>query len=127
MTHSILASFDPFATHPFTNGSGLVPEPPMPSQYPILIPSPRNRSRLPSAFPASSLDTSASSSSPPAGSPQTPPHVKAPEPRRILSSNSQPSVTRPIFVPFRQETSSPDLVLKKKSPPKNPSIPDARR
>ncbi|KAJ7582850.1 hypothetical protein C8J56DRAFT_233348 [Mycena floridula] len=34
---SPLASFNPFAEHPFTNNSGLMPAPPQPSQYPTAI------------------------------------------------------------------------------------------
>lgn len=35
-------SFDPFATHPFTNNSGVMPLPPPPSKYPYPLPSPHN-------------------------------------------------------------------------------------
>ncbi|KAG6919952.1 hypothetical protein DXG01_013301 [Tephrocybe rancida] len=110
MTHSILGSFDPFATHPFTNGSGVIPAPPMPSQYPIPIQSPRTHSTYPA------YSSPGGPSPPPAGTLQTPPQIKAPRPQRLPSPPSQSSVTRPIFVPFRQETSSPDLVLRKKAP-----------
>ena len=39
MSHSVLASFDPLAVHPFTNTSGLLPKPTPPSQYPRSLPS----------------------------------------------------------------------------------------
>ena len=116
-SHSqILNSFDPHAIHPFTNGSGLVPQPPQPSQYPIPIPSPRR----PSAFsPTYSQFHDDAPPSPPlspnfsvfSNSPSSP--VIAPRP---MSSSPSRSPCQPIFVPFRQDTSSPDLILKKKVP-----------
>ncbi|EKM83022.1 hypothetical protein AGABI1DRAFT_125499 [Agaricus bisporus var. burnettii JB137-S8] len=116
----ILESFDPFATHPFTNGSGLIPQPPKPSQYPIPIPSPRQSSSYSPCREGGSNPASASStSSMTSGSPSSPP--TAPQPRRHPASTSLPrfstsSSHQPIFVPFRKETSSPDLVLRKKVP-----------
>ncbi|RDB24107.1 hypothetical protein Hypma_008726 [Hypsizygus marmoreus] len=123
MPHSdpLLDSFDPLATHPFTNNSGLAPDPPMPSQYSIPIPSPRIPTHLPTF--SSSPGTSSSPSSQPSTSPDT--RLKAPQPRRITAPpTSRSSVARPIFIPFRQETSSPDLVLRKKSPSKTYMLPD---
>ena len=108
----LLNSFDPLATHPFTNNSGLAPRPPQPSKYPNPTPSPSHQSHFPATFPTSPAQ-SASPSSPPAA--QSP--LKSPQPRRREpgSPRTLHSPTRPIFVPFRQETSSPELVLKKKS------------
>lgn len=120
----LLKSFDPFATHPFTNGSGLQPQPPKPSQYPIPIPSPRR----PSAFlptysqyygnsTQSPSSSTSSESSMPSKSPPFPIH--APQPRQgplvPNPSTSPASPPQPIFVPFRKDTSSPELVLKKKA------------
>lgn len=117
----ILESFDPFATHPFTNGSGLMPRPPKPSQYPIPIPSPRQTSTFSSSYspPTSQSASTSPTSSMTSCSPSSPP--TAPQPRRHPTSTSPPrfptsSSQQPIFVPFRKETSSPDLVLKRKVP-----------
>ncbi|KAF8894693.1 hypothetical protein BD779DRAFT_1783321 [Infundibulicybe gibba] len=110
----LLASFDPFATHPFTNNSGVLAQPPRPSQYPIPIPSPHHRqNHFPTSF-------STSPSSPTNNQGVSPP-VKSPQPRRTQASSppkAASSPPQPIFVPFRQATSSPDLILKKKSPTK---------
>lgn len=35
---TLLEGFDPFATHPFTNGSGVIPPPHQPSQYSFPVP-----------------------------------------------------------------------------------------
>lgn len=105
----LLDSFDPFATHPFTNNSGLAPRPPQPSQYPASPPQKHN-------FPS---PQSAPSSSPPATQNHSP--VKAPQPRIPPPGSPNTSNSpRPIFVPFKQERSSPDLgdIVKKKSQPK---------
>ncbi|KAG6831189.1 hypothetical protein H0H92_012329 [Tricholoma furcatifolium] len=123
MSNPVLNSFDPFALHPFTNGSGVLPPPPKPSQYPILIPSPRIDTS--SYSPTSPGGTSASPSSLPSpGSPQTPPQLKIPQPR--YSQSPPTSAIQPIFVPFRHETSSPDLVLRKK-PTSSSSFTDSYR
>ncbi|TFK55212.1 hypothetical protein OE88DRAFT_1732470 [Heliocybe sulcata] len=110
MSNPVLASFDPFAVHPFTSNKGLAPKPPQPTGFPAPIPnSMLNHS---AAAPASP------SSSPPSSSSQTPIH--APRPRRANSPGSPPA--RPqahgVFVPFRPEQSSPDLpdILLKKKP-----------
>ncbi|KAF8959079.1 hypothetical protein BDZ97DRAFT_1610119, partial [Flammula alnicola] len=123
----LLDSFDPFATHPFTNNSGVVAQPPMPSIYPLLVPSSfvqstgentySNLATLTSPIPISrSTKSSTQNSSSPMHSPQ---------PQRYHSPSSSPttptSPTRHVFVPFRKDTSSPDLVLKKKSPSYNNS------
>ncbi|KAI8998995.1 hypothetical protein BD414DRAFT_476652 [Trametes punicea] len=102
MSNSVLASFDPLATHPFTNNSGLLPKPAPPSHYPHPHPSPSK------AAPASN------------GASQGPiilTTVHAPQPKRASPSKSSSSGPKPIFVPFRPERSSPDLediLLKKK-------------
>ncbi|KAF8162948.1 hypothetical protein B0H34DRAFT_693524 [Crassisporium funariophilum] len=132
MAHSPLQSFDPFATHPFTNNSGLAPQPPLPSPYPVPIPSPHRQSSRSTGYPkypdlstSSSSTSSVSSTSSIYSSSSTQktltPHSPIPL-RRDQQLSSSPkmasSPTRPIFVPFRQETSSPDLVLKNKSSPR---------
>ncbi|KAL9714785.1 hypothetical protein Ac2012v2_001445 [Leucoagaricus gongylophorus] len=116
-SHSqILNSFDPHAIHPFTNGSGLVPQPPKPSQYPIPIPSPRRPSAFSPTYSQYYDDYTQSSPSSLNSSvfsnfPSSPSHTPRP-----MSSSPSRSPYQPIFVPFRQDTSSPDLVLKKKAP-----------
>ncbi|KAI0648247.1 hypothetical protein C8Q79DRAFT_954503 [Trametes meyenii] len=100
MSNSVLASFDPLATHPFTNNSGLLPKPAAPSQYPH-------------ASPAKHPHNSASQG--PIILTTTPLH--APQPKRTSPMKSNSSAPKPIFVPFRPERSSPDLediLLKKK-------------
>ncbi|KAH8108171.1 hypothetical protein BXZ70DRAFT_43669 [Cristinia sonorae] len=103
MSHSVLASFDPLATHPFTNNSGLMPKPTPPSQYPLPIPS-----------------SAKASSAPSAPSKQNVLPVYAPQPKPAGQQRLSPGKTNtkgPIFVPFRPERSSPDLddiLLKKK-------------
>ena len=91
MTHSVLSSFDPLATHPFTNNSGLLPKPAAPSKYPLPIPTSRT-----------SAQTSSSS---------TPIHAPQPSrsPPTSRSTKSNAGTRGPIFVPFRPERSSPDL------------------
>ncbi|KAF9533442.1 hypothetical protein CPB83DRAFT_845268 [Crepidotus variabilis] len=138
MAHtSPLGSFDPFATHPFTNGSGLTQRPPLPTSYPVPIPSSHVRnyhgnSTRHDGYPAlsSSSDSTSSfnsfSSSPSSSHDTTPIHSPLPS-RPILGSPASSSLssspapsnpsTRQIFVPFRKDASSPDLVLKKRSPP----------
>ncbi|PIL30512.1 hypothetical protein GSI_07212 [Ganoderma sinense ZZ0214-1] len=105
MSNTVLSSFDPLATHPFTNNSGLLPKPVAPSQYPRHVPSSK---ALPHAHT-------------PAQGPiiltTTPMH--APQPKRALpaKTSSHSSAPKPIFVPFRPERGSPDLediLLKKK-------------
>ncbi len=104
MSNTGLSSFDPHATHPFTNNSGLLPKPAAPSQYPHPIPSSK-------ALPYGHA---------PAQGPiilTTPVH--APQPKRALplKTSSHSSAPKPIFVPFRPERGSPDLediLLKKK-------------
>jgi len=95
-----LRSFDPFAIHPFTNSSGVIPPPPLPSQYPTHTPSVNMHSYTVQGTPSS----------------QPPSPLYAPQPRHVMTSPSTPSMAKPIFVPFRKDSASPDLVLKKKSP-----------
>ncbi|KAF8803506.1 hypothetical protein BYT27DRAFT_7259966 [Phlegmacium glaucopus] len=106
----LLDSFDPFATHPFTNNSGLTPPPPLPSLYPSSIHSqliPASSSSIQTVNLVSlSLNTSPLAS---------PPLQKQPVP--LSSPVATPSRSPPIFVPYRRDTSSPDLVLKKKTIP----------
>lgn len=93
-TMSNLSSFNPFATHSFTNNSGLAPQPPKPSKYPHPIPSPPH------------LVAPQTLSQP----------MKSPQPQRGGSRNAP---TKPIFVPFRQDNSSPelgDILSKNRSP-----------
>lgn len=107
MSQSILATFDPLATHPFTNGSGLLPKPAQPSKYPRPVP-PVLRAGVP----------------PPAQQPAQRPtdpsknaaSIHSPQPKRSTPKPS-PNTRGPIFVPFRPERSSPDLddiLLRKK-------------
>jgi len=99
------ASFDPFATHPFTNNSGVPPQPPQPYPYPRPIPSGQLSHGHPAAYtpPApSSLPTA-----------KTPAPLHAPQPHR----GPQPGSRQHVFEPFRVDRSSPDLkdVLAKKN------------
>lgn len=108
MSSSVFSKFDPLATHPFTNNSGLMPKPAAPSQYPHAIPTAAK------AIPGSeSVNLRA-----PAPASSTPSAVRAPQPKRASSNyHSSSSGARPIFVPFRPERSSPeldDILLKKK-------------
>ncbi|KAK0483445.1 hypothetical protein IW261DRAFT_951604 [Armillaria novae-zelandiae] len=94
MARSLLDSFDPFAVHPFTNSSVTLPQAPMPSQY--------------YSQPTSSVATA-------------PIQIMAPSPKRpVVQTKASPSSTRPVFTPFRMDTSSPDLVLKSKASPSSP-------
>ncbi|KAK7689132.1 hypothetical protein QCA50_007823 [Cerrena zonata] len=98
MTHSVLSSFDPLATHPFTNNSGLLPKPAAPSKYPLPLHTARSNAQATSA----------------------PIPIHAPQPSRTTPSKNSKSSggTRgPIFVPYRPERSSPeleDILLRKK-------------
>ncbi|TBU29040.1 hypothetical protein BD311DRAFT_302649 [Dichomitus squalens] len=109
MSNSVLSSFNPLATHPFTNNSGLMPKPAAPSQFPHPLPSSSK------AMPGNH----ASAQGPILVT--TPAHLHAPQPKRASppkpSSHSHSSGPKPIFVPFRPERSSPeleDILLKKK-------------
>ncbi|KAI0928036.1 hypothetical protein AcV5_005730 [Taiwanofungus camphoratus] len=106
MSQPVFSSFDPLATHPFTNNSGLMPKPTPPSQVPHPIPSPLRA-------------LSGGSSLTPGQIPSLPAHsMHAPQPKRAPSgSKASSGAPRPIFVPFRPERSSPeldDILLKKK-------------
>ncbi|KAI0071812.1 hypothetical protein K474DRAFT_1686901 [Panus rudis PR-1116 ss-1] len=111
MTHTVLSSFDPLATHPFTNNSGLLPKPIPPSQYPHHVPS---STSMTNSSPSTTSQTKRQQQQQ-----QVPLH--APKPSRASGSPAKPTSTSrqraPIFVPFRPERSSPDLediLLKKK-------------
>ncbi|CCM03692.1 uncharacterized protein FIBRA_05837 [Fibroporia radiculosa] len=109
MSHSTLPSFDPLATHPFTNNSGLLPKPAPPSQFPHPIPPPIDL-RTAGSMHTLTQGQLSNLSAPP---------FHAPQPKRPSkpSSKSSSNGPRPIFVPFRQERSSPeldDILLKKK-------------
>ena len=104
MSNSVLSSFDPLATHPFTNNSGLLPKPAAPSQYPHPHPSP-----------SKAVPTANGASQGPIILTTAPVH--APQPKRAPAQKSSSSGPKPIFVPFRPERSSPeleDILLKKK-------------
>ncbi|KZV71773.1 hypothetical protein PENSPDRAFT_391653 [Peniophora sp. CONT] len=94
-SQSPLASFDPFAAHPFTNTSGLMARPPPPSPYGV-----------PSSFRAGSA-TSSQIMSPPPPTPRTP---LTPPPRKRDTG---------VFVPFtpdRQPTPELEDILIKRRP-----------
>ena len=100
MSNSVLSSFDPLATHPFTNNSAVLPKPAAPSQFAHPVPA--------------SAKTSQGTQGPIILA-TTP--VYAPQPKRPSPAKSGPSGHKPIFVPFRPERSSPELeeiLLKKK-------------
>ncbi|KDR81786.1 hypothetical protein GALMADRAFT_239979 [Galerina marginata CBS 339.88] len=121
----LLESFDPFATHPFTNGSGVTPQPPPPSVYAVPIPSTNTYRRYYmealSQYPQ--LSTSASSITSTRSTESSPPRLHSPRPQRrspaLTSSKTTPASPQQIFVPCRKHTSSPDLVLKKRLPTSN--------
>ena len=85
------SSFDPLATHPFTNNSGLLPKPAAPSMFP-------HPAALKSSYAAA--PTHMHAPQPQAGS------RRAPAPAHAHAQNHGP---RPVFVPFRPERSSPEL------------------
>ncbi|KZT74010.1 hypothetical protein DAEQUDRAFT_284947 [Daedalea quercina L-15889] len=103
-TRTAFTSFDPLATHPFTNNSGLLPKPAAPSQFPHPIPAPLKADAATVLVPS------------------TPHSIRAPQPRKApspskSSAHSTSGGPKPIFVPFRPERSSPeldDILLKKK-------------
>lgn len=113
MSQIVPSSFDPFATHPFTNNSGIPPQAPQPYPYPRPIPSAHQQQQQanagkPNPAQASSLPTA-----------QTPMTMHAPQPQRARpNATGTPAQTRqPVFEPFKLDRSSPDLkdVLAKKS------------
>lgn len=108
-------SFNPFAIHSFTNGSGLMPRPQLPPSHPVFIPSSHLRTYhphaiSPEAYPPSDSSSVASTDSNPSSRTSTPIH----SPKVCPSSTVPPP--RQIFVPFRKEAATPDLVLKKRLP-----------
>lgn len=108
MSPSVFSTFDPLATHPFTNNSGLLPKPAAPSQYPHAIPS--SSKTIPANEPVNIRAHAPAPSSSSA--------MYAPQPKRASSkSHSSAGGAGPIFVPFRPERSSPeldDILLRKK-------------
>ncbi|OCH90302.1 hypothetical protein OBBRIDRAFT_812793 [Obba rivulosa] len=103
MSQPSLTSFDPLATHPFTNNSGLLPKPTAPSRFPRPIP------------PAAKTVHADPSRAP---APRTAAPIQSPAPKRgAPSAKPGSSAAKPIFTPFRPERSSPDLddiLLKKR-------------
>jgi len=123
MTRSpLLDSFDPFATHPFTNNSGLTPPPPLPSLYPSIhsqttldiIPTSSSSTQTVNSLSSSLNIQNSPSSSPNIQNTPSFPHLQKQPVPLPSSSPATPSRSPPIFVPYRRDTSSPDLVLKKK-------------
>ena len=123
MSNSVLSSFDPLATHPFTNNSAVLPKPAAPSQYPHHVPA-SSKSVHSAAHPHPHAHPHAHAQGPIILATTPAPahghgHVHAPQPKRAAApakagSSSGP---KPIFVPFRPDRSSPDLediLLKKK-------------
>lgn len=114
---SALKYFDPFATHPFTNNNAVesFPTPANPSKYPRPIPSSVNQYTAGTPAHMQTPRQSSSTSKP----------IHCPEPRRpiALASPQQSSTStnqrypKPIFTPFQQDRSSPELeeiLLRKK-------------
>ncbi|PPR04981.1 hypothetical protein CVT24_010439 [Panaeolus cyanescens] len=116
MVHSsALDSFDPFAVHPFTNGSGVIPQPPPPSRYPAPIPAFHSKPYYMTNQPAyPDLSTSASSSnlstSPTSSTSSSVPN----SPPQMFSST--PSTSR-SFNP--KDGTSPSALMKKDSTPRS--------
>ncbi|KAI0318349.1 hypothetical protein OF83DRAFT_1171183 [Amylostereum chailletii] len=110
---SLLASFDPFAAHPFTNTNGVMPSPPMPSKYPRPIPHAHSTFAHAPTHP-SSLPTSQSMTSPAAPHP----HHASPSPSSPTSSGHHPTTSsKGIFVMYTPDRrATPDLedILSKK-------------
>lgn len=109
MSSAPLNSFNPFAVHPFTNSSGLPPQPARPSQYPLHIPASMtassrasNASHSPSSTPSSS----------PVGTPTGAPVAR----RTSTSSQTGSGSARPIFETFVPDSPEPELgdILKHK-------------
>ena len=108
-----LHNFDPFAVHPFTNCAANQDESPM--QY-------RTHPAYPYGPSFSNFNTPPHALAPPQG----PPPANAPTsnmPRSPPYNYSSPQKTTGIFVPFRKDTSSPELgdVLKNKNMTTNSS------
>jgi len=91
MTETLPGSFDPFAVHAFTNSSGLIPNPPEPSQYPLPI--------SPLIY-----HTAARSSSAPHPVP-----LQIPQPFAPIASRNASNTSKPIFELFTPERASPEL------------------
>ncbi|KAI0060808.1 hypothetical protein BV25DRAFT_1839389 [Artomyces pyxidatus] len=118
MSQSPLASFDPFAPHPFTNiNNGFIAMPPPPSQYPRPIPSTHAppypyHPTSPSSLPGSHNTT-------PLAAPK-PQYASSPPSSSASSTSSTPHAkhaSKGIFVTFKPDgRSTPDLedILAKK-------------
>jgi hypothetical protein len=107
---STLASFNPHAIHPFTNNNALdrFPPPTKPSKYP-------------QPFSSSAQYTTPAHMQAPRQQSSTPNIIHSPEPRRAVPQQSSNASRRrcpePIFIPFHQDRSSPELeeiLLRKK-------------
>lgn len=99
---SPLASFDPFAVHPFTNNSSAPRNLQQPSQYPAFVTS--------QSF--ASAATHSPNSSPPTTPTGTPgaPAMHAPSPRRTTPKDSAAAPRPHVFEPFRHDgRQSPEL------------------
>ncbi|KAF9036671.1 hypothetical protein BJ165DRAFT_1408757 [Panaeolus papilionaceus] len=113
MVHSALDSFDPFAVHPFTNGSGVIPQPPPPSRYPAPIPTLHSKPYYMNNQPAyPDLSTSASSVSTLSTSPSSSISSSVPNSPPQLFSSSPPTASR-AFNP--KDGTSPNTLVKKDS------------
>lgn len=124
MANKTLSSFDPFATHPFTNNNALSssPSPAKSSKQQFSIPS--SSMTVPPSFQSGRSDTTPAT---PKSASQAPPkNIYAPQPTRPHAHpfNATPASRRtpqgqrkPIFVPFQQDRLSPELeeiLLRKK-------------
>ena len=103
MSRTVPASFDPFATHPFTDGSGLTPKAPQPYPYPRPIPTSQSQQQFYTTQQPSSVPSQ-----------QTPMSFHAPQPVR---AQQVPPTAHHVFETFKLDRSSPDLqdILSKKS------------
>lgn len=81
---AILKTFDPFATHPFTNVNA----------------------------PAPAKDTSQPNSAPIINN-RAPVQLQTPQPKKPTNGNTSQNF-KPIFVPFQHDRASPDLPVMKK-------------
>ncbi|KAH8117520.1 hypothetical protein DFH11DRAFT_1022124 [Phellopilus nigrolimitatus] len=119
------ASFDPFATHPFTNINNIPPQAPAPYPYPRPIPAAHDYTHHPHHHPAAPpLAPSAPSSLPTAQTPvHAPQAARAGPPLLAGLASASPAAgaaaRQHVFEPFKLERSSPELqdVLAKKGSP----------
>ncbi|KAI0035961.1 hypothetical protein K488DRAFT_42205 [Vararia minispora EC-137] len=110
-SQSPLSSFDPFATHPFTNNQGLMPHPPPPSKYPRGV------------NPAYGYQPSAPAT-PPSGISQPSTPLAAPLPTIYPPRMTPPAVSAPpnrgifyTYTPERRGTPELEDILAKKQRP----------